>query len=68
MITITFNENIKTYEDMIREKLFKDFSLKGKSKNKDIEISNETYQFYFNNEIKDLSNKNIRENSELIQG
>ena len=22
--TITFNENLKTYEDMIREKLFKD--------------------------------------------
>ncbi len=40
----------------------------GKTINKDIEICNETYRFYFNKDVKDLSDKNIRENSELIQG
>jgi hypothetical protein len=40
----------------------------GKTKNKDIEICNETYRFYFNKDMKDLSDKNIRENSKLIQG
>jgi hypothetical protein len=50
----------------IKKKIIK--KLIGKTKNKDIEICNETYRFYFNKDMKDLSDKNIRENSELIQG